>query len=96
MEAARELMNEAIEQYGLGSIEALEASQKLDKHIAVAQRQKLTKDEFMSKVINDLDKKKYEAKKNEADLYLWDKGRMVGTKSVKHRHRQRQPYWKSK
>lgn len=95
MEAVRKVMHEAIEQYGLGSIEALEASQKLDKHIAVAQKQRvLTKAEFMSKVIKDLDKKKYEAKKNEADLYLWDKGRMAGTKVAKHK--QRQPYWRAK
>lgn len=95
MEAARELMHEAIEQYGLGSIEALNASQEMDKHIEVAQRQRaLTKEEFMTRYLNDMAKKKRAAKTNEADLYLWDKGRMVGTKAVKHK--QRQPHWKSK
>lgn len=54
----------------------------------------LTKEEVKSKYINDLDKQKYKAKRNEADLYLWDKGRMVGRKAVKHK--QRQPYWRAK
>lgn len=54
----------------------------------------LTKEEVVSMFINDMDKKKYAAKRNEADLYLWDKGRMVGRKAVKHK--QRQPYWKAK
>lgn len=94
MEAVRKVMHEAIEQYGLGSIEALEASQELDKHIEVAQRQRaLTKEEVKTKYINYLYKKK-QAAKNEADLYLWDKGRMAGTKVAKHK--QRQPYWRAK
>lgn len=54
----------------------------------------LTKEEVVSKFINDTDKKKYAAKRNEADCYLWNKGRMVGKKATKHR--QRQPHWKSK
>lgn len=53
----------------------------------------LTKEEVKSKYINYLYKKKLETK-NQADLYLWDKGRMVGTKAVKHK--QRQPYWRAK
>lgn len=54
----------------------------------------LTKEEVVSRFINDMAKKKRATKTNEADLYLWDKGRMVGKKSVKHK--QRQPHWKSK
>lgn len=94
MEGVRELMHEAIDKYGLGSLEALKASREMDKHIEVVQRQRvLTKEEFMTKYLNDRDKKK-QAAKNEADLYLWDKGRMVGTKAAKHK--QRQPYWRAK
>lgn len=94
MEAVRELMYEAIDEYGLGSAEALEASQELDKHIEIAQRQRvLTKAEFMTKVVNDLNKKK-QAAKNEADLYVWDKGRNIGRKVAKHK--QRQPHWRAK
>ena len=94
MEGVRELMYEAIDQYGIGSVEALKASQELDKHIEVAQRQRaLTKEEVKTKYINYLYKKK-QAAKNETDLYLWDKGRMAGTKVAKHK--QRQPYWRAK
>lgn len=95
MEALRELLHETIDLYGLGSIEALKASQEMDKHIEVAQRQRaLTKEEFMTRYLNDMAKKKRAAKVNEADLYTWDKGRMVGRKAVKHK--QRQPYWRAK
>lgn len=59
MEAVRELMYEAIDKYGLGSAEALEASEELDKHIEVAQRQRaLTKEEFMTRYLNDMAKRK--------------------------------------
>lgn len=54
----------------------------------------LTKEEVKSKYINDLDKQKYKAKRNEADCYNWDKGRRIGTRVAKHK--QRQPHWRSK
>ena len=94
MEAVRELMYEAIDIHGLGSKEALEASRKMDKHIEVAQRQrKLTKEEVKTKYINYLNKNK-QAVKNEADCYIWEKGKRIGTRVAKHR--QRQPHWRSK
>lgn len=54
----------------------------------------LTKDEVVSRFINDMAKKKRVARMNEADCYNWEKGRGIGTRVAKHR--QRQPNWRAK
>ena len=53
----------------------------------------LTKEEVVSRFINDFYKKRY-ASKNQADCYLWEKGRLCGKKDAQHK--KRQPHYRSK
>lgn len=53
----------------------------------------LTKEEVVSKFINDFYKKRYETK-NQADCYMWNKARICGIKDAQHK--KRQPGYRSK
>lgn len=54
----------------------------------------LTHDEFMTKVYRDLGLKKPSEKKNEADIYIYERQRNYGRKDAMHK--KRRPGFRSK